>query len=563
MRIQAAILLLAARAFAQTHDHMPPAPASAGIDLAKLPAPQHIEGIGHSHIAIATKSAGAQEWFDQGLALFHCFWDYESLRAFEHAARLDPDCAMCHWGISQALYFRGTDNDLAQAELKKARELSSGASDYEQRLIRAYADSDEKTGDEATRVFNQGMESLINRYPGDIEAKLLFAGRLNGGYDAKGDPRPGALYAQSILRDILRDQPDNAAANHYMIHALENGPHPEAAMENAQKLVRLAPASGHMVHMPGHIFYKTGDYERARQTFLDSLRVDREYMASQHVSADDDWNFEHNLSYLVADCAEAGRYQEARGYAQELERALSDPGPLALFNFNIMQIVDTETRLASRFAKWDDIIDRPVRFDVPEAELTLATRSYRDGVVDYARGMKAAESGQGTGAERYSDALDGMLWRISQEDLKDDAKSARDRVVKLLGVMSLELRGLIAGRKSDLESARMLLEQAEQRQKELGSTDPPRYSRSPLEVWGDILVRARKFEDARKVYRRVLEDRPHSGWALYGIARAWREEGNRAEAMKAFREFLAAWAQADPDLEQLKDARAYLAIANR
>ena len=87
-------------AAAQTHQHGPP--ENKGIDLAKLPAPQRIEGIGQAHIPITTKSPQAQEWFDQGLALQHCFWHYEAERSFEESVRLDPDCAMCHWGLSQA-----------------------------------------------------------------------------------------------------------------------------------------------------------------------------------------------------------------------------------------------------------------------------------------------------------------------------------------------------------------------------------------------------------------------------------------------------------------------------
>ena len=123
----------------------------------------------------------------------------------------------------------------------------------------------------------------------------------------KGDPLPRAIYSRAMLRDLLYEHPDSAAAHHYWIYAVEPSAHPEWALESAQKLAQLAPASGHMVHMPGHIFYKLGDYERARQSFLASKRVDEDYMARQRVSLADDWNYEHNLSYLIADCAEEGR----------------------------------------------------------------------------------------------------------------------------------------------------------------------------------------------------------------------------------------------------------------
>ena len=137
-------------AAAQTHQHGPP--ETKGIDLAKLPPPQKIDGIGQAHIPITTKSPQAQEWFDQGLALLHCFWDYEAERAFEGAVRLDPDCAMCHWGLFQAIDFSG-DHEQAKAELARAKELAPMASDREQRYIRASAEHQAKKGEEALQVF--------------------------------------------------------------------------------------------------------------------------------------------------------------------------------------------------------------------------------------------------------------------------------------------------------------------------------------------------------------------------------------------------------------------------
>jgi len=558
MKPQLAALLLCAAVFAQTHHHATPEKAS--VDLAKLPAPQHFDGIGHSELKITTKSPEAQQWFNQGLSLLHCFWDYEALRAFEQAVRLDPDCAMCHWGVSKALTLHGGNEEQAKAEMKKAQELSSRATDHEQRYIRASADSQDKTGDESRKTFEREMESLIDHYPADLEAKLLFALSTNGGYDAKGEPRSGALYGQAMLRDILHDHPDNPAANHYWIHAVEDS-HPEWALEAAEKLGKLTPASGHMVHMPGHIFYRIGDYERARQIFLDARRVDLDYMAAQHVSVENDWNYQHNLAYLIAGCAEQGRYQEACEYARELDNVIKSPGDPEMFRFYVGQLAATSNRLAIRFAKWDDVIEHPLHFDVPDSELTLAARSYRDGLVAYARAMKAADEGHIDDAERHSAALDAMLWRISQEDLKDAAKSTRDRVLKLLGTASVELRGDIAGRKGDIEAARALLEQADQQERELGYSEPPQYSRPALEVLGDACIRAGKFDDARNVYKKVLEQRPHSGWALYGIAAAWAKQGERDEASKAYREFLDAWSHADQDLTQVKSARAYLAGA--
>jgi len=548
-------LLIGTLAFAQ-HQHSAD-PEDARLDLAKLPAPQVIAGLGHAHITITTKSSEAQKWFDQGLAALHCFWDYEALRAFEQAVRLDPDCAMCHWGLARALDSRGGDKEQHKAELKKAEDLASKTSDHEQRYIRADAESEKKKDDESEAEYAKRMEALIDRYPDDLEARLLYGLSLNHGYTNDGDPRPGALYGQSVLREILQQHPDNAAANHYWIHAVE-GSHPELAIPSAEKLGSLAPDSGHMVHMPGHIFYRVGQYERARQIFLDSMRVDRAYMDKQHVPEKHDWNYAHNIAYLIADCAEEGKYQEAQQHARLLQGLYNDPDHSGAANFYVLQIGSTETRLAIRFADWERVIQHPLQFGVPDSKVNVWARNYRDGLLAYAKGMKAAESGQLDEAEHRAAVLDALLWRLSKEELDEDNEKWRDRVLKLLGIASLELRGDTEMGKGNLDHGRKVLERASKDEKELGYTEPPQYSRPPLEVLGGALIRAGKYEEARQAYKKDLEERPNSGFALYGIATAWEKQGKHSEAVKAYREFLDAWQHADPELSQIKTAQAYI-----
>jgi tetratricopeptide (TPR) repeat protein len=183
---------------------------------------------------------------------------------------------------------------------------------------------------------------------------------------------------------------------------------------------------------------------------------------------------------------------------------------------------------------------------------------YRDGLLAYAKGMKAAESGQTEEAEHQDRILDALLWRLSKEDVDEDNKHGRDRVEKILGTASLELRGDAEMGKGNLEGGRKLLERAAKEEKELGYSEPPQYSRPPEEVLGAALIRAGHYQEARDAYKKDLEERPHSGFALYGIANAWEKEGKQAEASKAYREFLDAWSHADPDLSQIKTAQAYV-----
>jgi Flp pilus assembly protein TadD len=390
---------------------------------------------------------------------------------------------------------------------------------------------------------------------------LMLAKPADHDYE-NGEPTPQAIYSRAMLRDLLHDHPDNAAANHYWIHAIEPGTHPEWALESAQKLASLAPASGHMVHMPGHIFYRIGDYERAREVFLNSKRIDEDYMARQHVSIADDWNYAHNLSYLIAACAEEGRYAEAREHVQSLVAVANSLGKAN--SFYILRVGTTEARLAIRFADWDRVINDPLQLGLPDDELSVWARNYRDGLIIYARGMKAVDAERLSEAETQSKLLQAVLWRLSREDLDQKNKAARDQVLKILGTASLELDGNLASHKDDFVTAHQLLAQADQSETEIGYFEPPLYSRPPLEVLGLACIRAGKFSEAREAFQKALVKRPRSGFALYGIALAWDRQGDKVQAAKAYSDFLDAWSHADLDLPQIRAAKAYVsAVVSR
>jgi tetratricopeptide (TPR) repeat protein len=528
-----------------------------------LPPPVMIPGVGNSHFAITTSSSQAQVWFDQGLALLHCFWDFEALRAFREAAKLDPNCAMCQWGIYRAMDFGGSAADHLRPVVTRMKELAPGASDHEQRYIRSVTEGFGKEGEKASQAYQREMEAIVYKYPDDLDAQLLLALSLESGFDDKGDPRPGELYAMGILRDILRNHPDSAAANHYWIHAVEASEHPEWALESAEKLGRLAPGSGHMVHMAGHIFYRMGDYERARKSFLDSIQVDEAYMRSQNVEPEDDRNYPHNLSYLIANSAEEGRAREAFEYAARLEplaHSATDASHPRSVDFYVIQIGGTRPRLAIRFDEWQDAIDHPVDFGIPENQLPAAASALRDGMVIYARAMQSLEREDVDGGARNSDQLDALLWRFSRD--RDQTDRTAQRVGDILGVASKELAGNVASHRGNYERAKELLTEAVETEKKLGYSEPPLYSRPSLESLGYAAIRAGKWEAARNAFRQVLVLRPKSGFGYYGIALAYDKEGNRGAAAKAYQEFLESWQHADANLAMVRAARAALARSN-
>jgi tetratricopeptide (TPR) repeat protein len=294
----------------------------------KYPAPQKFTGIGNVHLKI-TASPEAQLWFDQGLNLYHDFWDYESLRAFEQAVRVDPQCALCYWGIYLAETFRhSSTHQFADQALAKAVSLKSHASKAERLYIEASAAHEAAAKDKSQKDDKSGdspevqlLRKLVKTAPRDTQARIFLAEALMNGYDEDGNPKEGTKQALLILQGVIKDEPENSAANHYWIHAVEASRKPEQALHSAEILGRLAPTSGHMVHMPGHIFYRIGDYQRAQQAFAASTEADEHYMQGQHVQVDDDWNYVHNLMYAVANLMEAGKLAAATELSAKLKDA--------------------------------------------------------------------------------------------------------------------------------------------------------------------------------------------------------------------------------------------------
>lgn len=562
-----------ASASAQTamqHHHS----ADSDAKFRELPPPPLMQGIGDASLKITTNSDQAQAYFNQGLRLLHCFWDFEAYRAFKEAARLDSSAAMAYWGEYEALKMTGRHENIQQekdAALDKAKSLSSHATDHEQLYIRAAVGGAKSDDAKGSSGYRQVMETLIDRYPEDVDAQAFLALEEMDGYKTNGNPRDGELYSQAILRNLLTAHPDNAAANHYWIHAMEDSSRPEEALHAADILGRLAPNSGHMVHMPGHIYWRVGDYERARQSFIAAVRVDEAYLAAQQIRPEEDWNYAHNLAYLIAACAEAGRYQEGLQWAAKL-RGMPAPTGMTSSRFAIWAGASV-ARLRIRFSDWKAEESENIEFGTSADTASAAARDYADGLSIYTRGMAAVEHKDAKAASKQSEALDAMLWRLEaskakekDEDADKDQKPKNESkeddptgVLNLLGTLSLDLRANIQSLQGEDEEAQKLFDKALVQEKNLGYSEPPQFYRPEQESLGDALLRAHQWDKARPAFEQALKQRPKSGHALYGIARSYALAGDAPNATKAYQDFLASWEHADADLPQIKQAKSWLA----
>ncbi len=550
----------------------------------KLPPPEKMTGIGNSYMEITAANAEAKAWFEQGLNLLHDFWDYESARAFEQAVREDPKCAMCYWGLYQAESFRPpSGGTLAHDSLMKAVDLQKHASKAEKLYIKAAVEEDKSKshpthgpntakgaadgGPHVDSKETKVLRKLVKSKPQDVQARIYLAESLMDGFDKKGEPKAGTVEGQQILAAILKEHPDDSAANHYWIHAVEPGNHPELALDSARKLGSLTPASGHMVHMPGHIFYRTGDYETARVSFENSMHVDEAYMQAQKVAYENDWNYVHNLMYLIADLMEAGRVVEATQVSAKLMAAHGSSGP-TLYQWNVrdgLSRLNVELPVLLRAGAWESA-SKALRDSQPNPELKNLV-GLRLSMLDYTEGMAALETGDVKTAEHAADDLDERL-KTKPAEAKESmpammmagmSKDAMAGPVKsYLDVAAMELRAsVLLAQGRGVESDAMFTKAAEA-EKALGYREPPYYIRPVGEARGDALMRAKRYGEAKRAYESALVERPNSGYALFGIAQADEAAKRTSDTTADYSRLMRAWEHADADLPQLKTARAWM-----
>jgi tetratricopeptide (TPR) repeat protein len=545
----------------------------------QLPVPIKMSGIGNSHISIKA-TPEAQAWFDQGLSLLHDFWDYESAKAFEQAIRVDPNCAMCQWGLAQALGTRGSEARVyVKQALEHAQNLKKHASASDKLYIdAAQAGFDAKDDDHTAEIAL--LRKLVKKSPHDIEARIFLAEEVGDGYDEKGEPKAGQKERIAILEGVLHEAPNDSAANHYWIHAMEPSNHPERAIKSAALLASLAPTSGHMVHMPGHIYYRVGDYAQAEHWFTASMIADETYMRDQHVAVDDDWNYVHNMMYAIANLMEQGKLAEANALSDRLAGARGQLSATLYIWSARDQMARISPRLpvALRTADWDTVLALLDQAKLADTDKTSNLRALASSLGDFARGMRALENNDVRSAEIASDHMDAGLWRAQRDaDAKDEPKTRADAaqkkkqqepspavpispdamarpLLKALNVASLELRAGVLAAQGKLDAAKKNYADAIAAEKKLGYHEPPMYIRPVGENEAAALLRAKDYAGAKIAYQVALQERPNSGFSLYGLALVSELSGDNSGARAAYATFLNAWTSADPTLPEIEHA---------
>ena len=505
--------------------------------------------LGSYSYKITTNSAEAQRWFDQGLRLVYGFNHHEAQRAFREAARLDPSCAMCFWGI--AITEGSNYNDPTNAEREKkaataaqeAVRLSGGAKPAEQAMIQALAkrhSSDPAAKREALdRAYADAMREVARQYPDDLEASTFFADSMMNLrpwnlWTADGAPQPGTEEIVVTLERVIARNPNHPGALHLYIHAVEASREPGRAEAAADRLRPLMPGAGHLVHMPAHIYWRVGRYGDAVTVNVAAADADRAYFKTATPSPIyRGLYYPHNIDFIWQSAAMQGRSAETVRAAREF--ASNAPAEM------IKQMPDMETAPVApivalvRFGRWDEVLAYPA----PPSEWT-----YTSGVWRYARGMAFNGKGQADLAAGELRALETILQSVPPER----TVAFFFRAKNVLQLAANLLAGEIAAKAGDFTTAERLLRAAVAEQDSHWFTEPPPWYFPVRQSLGAVLLQAGRPGEAEQVYREDLRRNPGNGWSLYGLAVSLRAQGKTAEAAQVDESFRKAWAQADVTL---------------
>ncbi len=513
------------------HNHLAHMQASRAqvFYIHNLPAPKLMTGIGNSKMKIETKSEKTQAYFNQGLSLLHDFWDFEAYRAFKEAIRNDSTAIMPYWGLLQTV---GPDEDSVYKSSKakaigQLKKLLATANEHEKLYaeISLLADS---LKEKAYPEIGKKMELIVHKFPDDIDAKLFLALSKMSGYDTEMKPVEGQLYSQFLLKDVQRTEPNNHAFHHYWIHLMEHCC-PEKALASADILTSLGPTSGHIVHMPGHIYNRVGNYKKAHDAFVDAVKTDSAYMKNEGIQEVDNWNYIHNINYLINNCVHDGRLTEGLYYAERLKNMPVDKHRKKVYDgtfFNQGLMAPAKMQMA--FGNWDKAAQQFELVVDKDTVYSYTNMEYKNGLTFFVKGMDALAKNNVAEAEKYSNSLDALLWRNAKQTGKES--TLNEWYQNTINTASLELQGCIASYQGNYNKAIKLLEKAEKQEIDLGYGEPPLYARPVAVSIADAQIKAEKYDKAIDTYNALLKRFPKSAFVYNCLRNVYFKKGKTDKA---------------------------------
>ncbi len=509
-----------------------------------------LQKVGSHVFTVTTKSEQAQLFMNQGLNLAYGFNHAEAGRAFAEAARLDPNLAMAHWGMALVLGpninapMAPKEEPKALAHLKQAQALKAKASQRERDYIDALAPRYTGKADDraaADQAYAGAMRALYQKYPNDTDAATLYAEALMdlspwNYWNRAGVPYERTADITATLDKALKGEPDHTGALHLWIHLWEASNTPERAEAAADRLLPLAPAAGHLVHMPGHLFQRVGRYADAVKANQLAVVADEDYITQCRAQGLYPMAYyPHNIHFLWFAATMTGQSKVAIDAADKTAKSIPVE---ALKDVPLLQtFLLTHDYSLIRFGKWDEILSLPA----PRAD-TLFTRATRH----YARGMALIRKKDFAGATKEIDAVKTIA--ADPKLIAAPTSMSLNLADSVLRIGIEVLQGELDAAQGKFDSAIAHLDRAVRYEDAMIYTEPDDWHQPVRHNLGAVLLQAGRPVEAESVYWDDLKRHPKNGWALYGLSQALRAQNKTAEAKLIDADFKAAWPDADVQL---------------
>ena len=508
-------------------------------------------GMGTHHHPITTTSDQAQRYFDQGLVLAYGFNHAEAARSFREAIKLDRDCAMCNWGLAYVLgpniNAKMEDDAVpeAYAAIQEAVKLKKNSSEVEQAYINAmatrYSDQTLEDRSELDLAYAKAMAQVVQEYPDDLDAATIYAEALMDTmpwdyWTEEKQPKPATQMVIDTLESVLERNPNHPGANHLYIHAVE-AVRPQDAEAAADRLGSLVPGSGHLVHMPSHIYVRVGRYHDAAVTNQKAIAVDDDYVTQCHAQGVYPLAYmPHNRHFLWFAATLEGNKKIADAAGKKLSAGIDpdmmrEPGLGTLQHFYSMPFFTM-----TRFGEWEEIL---------QAAQPAADLKYPTGLWHYARGLAYVHQDKFSEAETE---LQQLTLLANDPELEEVTIWDINTTQNILKVATEVLTGEIAAQQGNYDIAIANLRQAVALEDALNYDEPADWATPARQYLGVVLLENQDFAAAEQAYREDLAIYPNNGWSLFGLQQSLEAQGKDSEAQQVQQQFESAWQYADIQL---------------
>lgn len=499
---------------------------------------------------ISTKNPEAQKYFNQGLALSYGFNHAEAARSFYYATKLDPECAMCFWGFAYVLgpnYNAGMEPDNYQRAYKaiqQAIQLQNKSTAKEKALINAlakrYVAQPVEDRSQLDMAYSIAMKEVNSKFADDVDINVLYAESVMDLhpwdlYEKNGTPKKWTPEIVTLFEKILQKDPMHIGANHFYIHAVEASNEPQRANASAHYFDDgNAKSLGHLVHMPSHIYIRTGAYHKGTLANINAVKVDRNYVTMCHAQgAYPLAYYPHNYHFMAGTATLEGNSKWAMLGANETSnhvhpKTMIEPGWSTVQHYYVIPYF-----VAVKFGKWDEIL---------KMKLVSDTLKYPRAISHYAKGMAYLGKKDFKKAHEELLALDVLANDTSLEKMTIWEINSMANIVQ---IASKVLKAEILASERNYAPSINLLRKAVAIEDDLNYNEPPDWFFSVRHHLGAIQIEAGQYNAAITTYEEDLRRFPNNGWSHHGLKLAYEKLNNKAKVAAMERLITKSWATAD------------------